>query len=193
MSTSAEPRQMVFIDIETTGLDPTVHETIEVAWWVEGTPPSMIYDLILPHTLAGAEKAALDVNNYSHRELWDRSRWCLPEDIGIFRETIRDRTLVGANVGAFDTTFLTRITGKVWHHRVVEFESWVMGRLGRSHVVSLTESIEAATNYTGLDLPMPNHTAMGDVYAMQQCWLALNHPDSMRDFLSRPPADRSVP
>lgn len=171
--TSPADRQMVFVDIETTGLDPTIHETIEVAWWDVNTRPYEVYDLILPHTLAQADKVSLDINQYHHRELWDRSRWCLPEDIATFREVITGKTLVGANVGAFDAQFLERVTGNVWHHRIVEFESWVMGRLHLPHILSMRDLVKLVATEHDLHLPAPNHTAMGDVYAMQQVWLAL--------------------
>ncbi len=118
---------LVFLDTETTGLDPARHQVWEVALAYEDSPA---ISFIVEHTLIGADEVALEVNGY-----WDR----FPN--GAVRETelradlllpgmLKGVTIVGSNP-AFDTAFLRARWGIApWHHRLInvaEGAMWLFG------------------------------------------------------------------
>lgn len=174
---------VVLVDVETTGLDPQRHEVVEVAWHIEGWGNDDVYELRVPHTLLNADKAALDINGYAQRELWDFSRWALPEEMREFQEALRDNTICSANVG-FDTGFLSRLTGPVWHYRVLDFTSWAAGRLGVPTTLGMQGTYAACVSRFGEDILEPDHTAAGDVRSMLSMRKALLH-DARTDVALR--------
>lgn len=56
---------LCFIDTETTGLDPRIHQPYEVCWWREDEDEPNT--LRLPHTLEYADQQALNIGRY-----WER-------------------------------------------------------------------------------------------------------------------------
>ena len=142
---------VVYVDIESTGLDPNVHEITEIGWAIDGVSDS----IVLPHTLATFEQAALDVSQYHSRELWDMGRWCMPEDIRDLREKLQGVTLAGCNPH-FDAMFLKRLFGgEVWHYRLLDVAAWIVRPGGRLVFVtcSLLDDEGAAQARIDLDHP----------------------------------------
>ena len=106
-------RPLAFIDTETTGLDPSVHEVIEFAVIVEYPDGStdQYHTLIKPTHIETAQPKALEINGYAaHPERWDDA----PEFEQV-AETICEWLLgcviVGHNAG-FDLAFLAAEMGR---------------------------------------------------------------------------------
>ena len=105
--TDFEPRPIAFLDTETTGRHPGIHELLEIGVViVRGDNLAMIDSFevkIKPEHLELAEPEALAINHWS-QEAWKDA---LPhaEALRLFCEKIRGATPAGWNV-AFDRAFL---------------------------------------------------------------------------------------
>jgi DNA polymerase III alpha subunit (gram-positive type) len=98
--------KLVFLDTETTGLDHTKHEIIEIAVVVmeNGVRTKQIECKIKPQRIETAEPKALEINGYSE-ELWkDAGSWTKETSLEI-REIIQNSMIVGHNP-MFDMRFI---------------------------------------------------------------------------------------
>lgn len=160
----SEPRPLVFLDLETTGLDPETHEVWEAAWAVDDGP---IQTVQLPHSLATADPEALTANRY-----WERVGHPNPHRDILLRGVLQDVTIVGANP-AFDAAFLrARWKSAPWHYRLLDVQAYAMPLLGHERPKGLFD-ICAELKEKGFDIPMPDHTAAQDVEALRACFKAL--------------------
>jgi oligoribonuclease (3'-5' exoribonuclease) len=159
---------LVYLDIEATGLDPLVHDVVEIAWAVED---GEVRSYVPEHSLAFADGQALTVNRYFDRDLDRRT----DDTWSIQRELVRDlqgATVVGSNP-AFDTMFLRRKIGYApWHHRLVDVSNVAMMVFDWHRPKGLVD-VTAALVERGLELPTPDHTATGDVECTRAVYLAL--------------------
>lgn len=149
---------LTFIDTETTGLDPRIHQAYEVCLWREDAPEPVT--LWLPHTLDHADPQALRIGGYFDR---DQKPW---SDDHVGRDYLLDQlqgvTLVGANPG-FDAAMLRGFIGtEVWHYRFINVSDGAMWLFGWDRPRSLLDTATAVRD-AGYDIPEPDHTAEGDV------------------------------
>ena len=109
MARQKQLQDLLFVDVETTGLDPTKHELLEVA--ARRTSPDGQTILgeytakLRPLNLAAAEPKALEVNKYSEEE-WAPEK-CVARDVVVkeLHRIAQNCVLVGHNV-SFDEGFL---------------------------------------------------------------------------------------
>jgi DNA polymerase III alpha subunit (gram-positive type) len=159
---------LVYLDTETTGLDPELHEVWEIAWAVNDDP---VQSTFVPHSLATADPKALELNGY-----WDRADSHYPDhkrlvDLEI-RKLLTGNTLVGANP-AFDAAFLRKRWGVApWHYRMIDVESMALGILGYDRPKGLAELAEDLVQLD-YDISLPDHTAETDVIVLRDCYRAL--------------------
>ena len=162
---------LCFIDTETTGLDPRIHQPYEVCIWREDWQAPNTFGL--PHTLEHADPAALVIGRY-----WDRGCEYRVGDhttARVVARHLRGVTLVGSNP-AFDAAMLTRVIGTpVWHHRTIDIGTVAMVKFGLDFPIGLREVFERLVD-RGHDIPGPDHTAEGDVRATRAAYSALVHP-----------------
>lgn len=163
---------LTFIDTETTGLDPRIHQPYEAAWWHEDdvSPVSSW----LRHDLTHADQKALEVGRY-----WDRNAFDAME--GGYLSVAHPRTvasclegvtLVGSNP-AFDAAMLTRYIGSpVWHHRLINVADAAMWVFNWDRPKGLHEIVGELVK-RGYDIPAPDHTAEADVRATRAVYYAL--------------------
>lgn len=163
--------QLVFIDTETTGLDPRIHDAWEVCWWAEADEHPFTF--LLPHSLEHADARALEVGGYWDRRAGgDLNRTVHPMSVPRLTDVLRGATLVGANP-AFDQAFLTKTIGTpVWHYRLIDVCTGAMWVYGWDRPRSLIDTA-AALREDGIDIPEPDHTAEGDVRATRAVYDAL--------------------
>jgi hypothetical protein len=167
-------RTLLFLDTETGGLDPTSDELIEVAWaTLADAQPST---LVLPHHPHRVGEKAAEVNNYYSRQLADPECWATNAEIQKFYTMLHGVTIVGANP-SFDAAFLakhfaTNPFDPPWHYRMLDIESMAYGVLALNEVEGMS-GIRRALVDQGFPIPIPDHTAAGDVTATVAIYHAL--------------------
>lgn len=167
--------QLVFVDTETTGLDPTRHTIWEVAILADGNE----FFWILPvssQALISADPRALAVGGYSKRAL--AGAYDLQEsEIKTIRQNVArqvskltaGRHLVGANP-AFDAAFLTGLLQEAdlqpeWHYHLLDIEPLMLGVLAERGVeVPIPWKSTELSEMLGVPGPTAEdrHTALGD-------------------------------
>ena len=151
---------LIYLDTETTGLDPHQHQVWEIAWAVEGGPVNVIQ---VRHSLSNADPVALKMNGYL-------DRWVC-EEASVSEQRLRDRlrgaTLVCSNP-SFDEAFLReRWREAPWHHRKIDIATYAMPALGLDRPAGLAAIAER------LGVRAPDHTAKGDVLTLRACYIEL--------------------
>lgn len=153
---------LVYLDSETTGLDPALHDVWEVAAAV-GDAPILRY--FLPHDLAAADPRALELNGYSDRFIPGADD---PYNDIRLKTLLDGATIVGSNP-AFDTAFLRERWGVApWKHRLVDIAAYAMPAFGLARPVGLADIA------LRLGIEAPDHSAVGDVHTLRECHRALS-------------------
>lgn len=152
---------LVYIDIETTGLDPHLHQVWEIAYAID-TGPVRTYQV--RHSLDHADPEALTINRYMDRFTGGHDRAVEAE----IQCDLQGATIVGFNP-AFDATFLRARWGIApWHHRTLDVSTYAMGVLNLDHIPRTDELVQLlGINHRGA------HTAAGDVRASRDVHTAL--------------------
>lgn len=159
---TVDESKVVFIDLETTGLDPAQHEIWEVGLIVDGQE----CEWQLPVNLAKADPGALRVNRYYERNVGRRELADQPSAGAVAAEVARlsaGRHLVGA-VPSFDAAFLApflRSHGQchAWHYHLVDVEALIAGKIGMPPPWNSNE----LSQKVGVDpAQFDRHTALGD-------------------------------
>lgn len=157
---------LVFIDTETTGLDPNRHEVWELAYAIGQGP---IHSGVIAHSLRCADPVALRLNGYANRA--DRLSFNLTVEEEC-RSALEGATLVAANP-AFDAGFLRARWGHTpWHHRLWDVEAYAAGVLGLDSLKGL-KGITDTLRELGHDIPEPDHSAAADVATLRASFNAL--------------------
>ena len=163
------PARLCFVDTETTGLDPNVHQAYEVAW---ALGDGAVVEQTLPHTLEHADPFSLKVGNYFERGFHPMPRASHHWRIGELARSLNGVTLVGANP-AFDAGFLRKAIGCApWHHRLLDVEVMAMTVFRLDHIPGLSQ-VRDRLVAMGLTIPEPDHTAKGDVLTTRAVFHAL--------------------
>ena len=136
---------------------------------------------IVPHTLVSADPEALAVNRYLERGLAHRSQWCQPHHLDDLRQLLSDRIIAGANPG-FEDRFLSRLLhGRVWRYRMIDVTQRA-AQVTDTPVLGLRSTAAALRASSRLDIPQPDHTALGDALCARACWVALCMLELERQF-----------
>lgn len=171
---------VVFVDIETTGLNPGYHDIWEVALIVdeEEFTWQMIPDL------TRADSGALRVSRFYERanKAVAAENWDNPQTVaGKVAVLTANRHLVGA-VPSFDAGFLSRFLHRqgfrdAWHYHLIDVEALAIGylwgihdmesdeirRAGIDTATGLPWDSEALSRVLGVDPDkFDRHTALGD-------------------------------
>lgn len=164
---------LCYVDTETTGLDPRIHQPYEVSYWLEDEDePRTSW---LSHTLENADPQALRIGRY-----WERSAFeAIPPHGWFAADTPRwlalgleGVTLVGSNP-AFDAAMLTRVIGTpVWHHRMIDVSNVAMAVFDTNRPLGLADCADMC-RVKGYEIPEPDHTAEGDVRTTRAVYEAL--------------------
>lgn len=185
-------RRIVVVDVESNGLDPAVHQAVEVAWhdMSTGDHGCFVPRHDVQRVLAESQVRALQINRYVDR-LAEAAQDVEGHDVTILRNVLDGATLAGSNP-SFDAAMLRKVihphliqtvrlygngTSAVvdrqvadpWHHRLLDLSAYAAGVLG----VSPSSLPGLATVCELLDLPPGDHTAAGDVAATVACFKAL--------------------
>lgn len=169
---------LCFIDTETTGLDPRIHQPYEICAWREDLDePRTFYP---GHTLEYADPLSLKVGGY-----FDRSFRPTPDNSlatpAMLAKYLHGVTLVGSNP-AFDAAMLTRVIGSaVWHYRLINVAEGAMWLFGWDRPKGLAD-VTAELRTLGYEIPKPDHTAEGDVRTTRAVYYALRNVAAGREL-----------
>ena len=131
-----EPDPVVFLDLETTGLDPDRHEIWEIGLIeADGTEHEFHRR---PKNAAWADPTALRVTDFYGRtsaldwKWWGRGDDYLAADLAVLTA---GKHIVGA-VPSFDAAFLARFLRangqcEAWHYHLIDVEALVAGKFGQ--------------------------------------------------------------
>ncbi len=199
---------LLFVDTETTGLDPYLHRVWEVAALrfdpaTQAVVGEHVWQLPLDAgELADADPEALTLNGYHERRWPDDGLTPLADFVLEFGALAGDAHLVGANP-AFDADRLGRLFRRVggeptWHYRVIDVEAlalgYVHGRQATAHHV-LGERAPAlpapatalpwkSTDLLasiGVERGASQHTALADARWALAGWLAVTTGEGRTD------------
>ena len=167
---------LAFIDIETTGLDVTVHEIIEVGCVITTPRLKMIekFELkIKPEHIENADKIALKINHYNEVD-WENTL-SLENAMKILSKKVKDCVMIGQNV-SFDSSFLeyaflkTKIKNSMHYHKL-DTISIAWAKLHRKFQITHF-SLRELSKYFGIKNENP-HRALSDAYATYELYKKL--------------------
>ncbi len=190
------PSCIAFVDLETTGLDPSRHEILEIGVvLVEARSLEVISErelLVAPARIEDADPVALEIAGYSE------ARWAdampLAEALLAIAPLLEGSLLAGHNVG-FDWGFLEagyRQAGlalpRVDYHRV-DTASLAWPLVASGELASL--SLDAVAAYFGLARPTP-HRALADARCSLEVARRLSDRMRLGGRLARLPSDEQA-
>lgn len=179
---------LVFIDIETTGLEWDKHTAIEIAYV---TQEMEVPKVIIPWSYDpgdysspwyAADTKAMEINKFFGR--YDNGvKRSSDEGIAHFLEVVRDSTIVGANI-RFDARFIEstlELEVEPWHYRLWDITSYSAGIFGLDHLEGWSDtkkridSISKNRLYNSAPVltTTPDHSAAADCQSVKECfnWL----------------------
>lgn len=151
---------LCYIDTETTGLNPAIHDPYEVCLWREGNDEPTTYRL--PHSLVNANPAALKISRYFERGFSDQTLIVEAYQRRSIFQLLNGATLVGSNP-SFDAAMMTKYLGvAVWHHRMIDISNVAMTLFNWDLPNGMADVVQHL-NDLGWEIPDPDHSAEGDV------------------------------
>lgn len=159
------PDKIIFLDIETTGLDPLRHEILEVAGIERSADPTVADSTIHFARRINewtADAKALEVNRYAERKE-ELRRLNLSDDVAKKRIEARfeGALIVGNNV-QFDLRFIEIFLGgkTPWYYAPLDLKAYAAGMCGMTEPASTKFIAELA------DVPLTKdaHSALADAW-----------------------------
>jgi DNA polymerase III subunit epsilon len=167
---------LAFIDTETTGLDFTKHEIIEIGCVIT-TPKLKIIEKfeikIKPEHIENADKTSLKINHYNEED-WSTAV-TLEDAMKIFSKKVKDCIMVAHNVsfdyGFLEYAFMKNKWKNTMHYHKLDTISIAWAKLHK--VPSLDHfSLRELCKYFELENEHP-HSALSDAYATYELYKKL--------------------
>lgn len=192
-----QPREgrVVFLDTETTGLDPATEQVFEIATICGVTGRERVYHLEPDaEVVERMHPKAAEVNRYHERTADPAWVWSSPHHTADdLRKTLTGAHIVGA-VPDFDTRFLTAWYKHMgqdvprWHYHLMDIENLAYGWMLREPLTAQERGVLASlpldsdrlSQMCGVD-PVPEderHTALGDARWVMRWWNRLHGVDN---------------
>jgi DNA polymerase III epsilon subunit-like protein len=154
-------KNWISVDIETSGLDPCVHETIEVGMCWKGGRTNAFS---LPFDESKASPRALEVNGWGTRRF--ARQISVEEALVELDEAFGGGAMLVASPAHFDVGFLEQLFRRLdlsppWNHRsIIDIKSYALGRIG---IETDLRNAEIARLYDLNPLPEDEaHSALND-------------------------------
>lgn len=204
MSHTKPPAPLAFLDTETTGLDPFLHDPWEIAVIrrQEGLETELVYRI--EPDLTNAEPKALEINRYHERTSAPDWQWHDRQEAArALYSQLNGAVLVGSNP-AFDAEMLCHLFGRYyanprpWNYRPVDITTLAAGSLyGRAAewtrrdcdahwygkvagAVGWPWRSYEVSRHVEVEPPAKEaaHTALGDARWARDVWDAVTIPDT---------------
>lgn len=160
-----------FLDLETTGTDPKVHEVLEVAV-LDADGTVLLHSRIMPRRLDLAHPKALEINGFD-LELWQQTARQWHEVVPEIARLLHHSVLLGWGI-RFDVNFLDAggLDRDLLRCRVVDIMPLAYAQLGR---LGLVRGLGLGRTCTFLGVSTENaHTAEADTRAALLVWRKLS-------------------
>lgn len=167
-------RDLAWVDLETTGLDPLEHEIIEIAiirtdWRLNEL--RRFHALVMPLCPECAQEEALAINGFSLDRWLAEGARPLKLALEEARPYLKGASLAGHNIGNFDAVFLRQAHREhamrtPWHWRQLDTVSLAYGPFVCGDIGG--QSLAAMCDALGVINANP-HSAMDDIEATIQC------------------------
>lgn len=158
-------RELIFVDTETTGLDPDSDKLVELTWATRDSEPETLWFGIteVPEFIDGLIK-------FTERGISGRRSDHFA--VQRFLKASEGNIMVAANP-AFDMAFLHAAGIFNFHYRMLDVEAYAMAKLKLAEVPGMS-MIHDILKGDGADwITLPDHTSRNDVLAMRDCYLIL--------------------
>jgi DNA polymerase III epsilon subunit-like protein len=178
------PKAVIFIDTETTDLDPEKGEIIEYTFaeWIDGVRGRHLTRKVMP--VGPVSPKAAEINGYT-REAWEAAGaqpWSSEDNGNVFNfipakeEGTRGegRVIVGGHNTRFDLDFLNWQIKKQGHRQALDYSHRLIDTMtGAAPLMGLGEltsvSLVNVARYFGIDTSLA-HSSAGDVEMTIQVW-----------------------
>lgn len=167
---------LAFVDIETTGLNVTKHEIIQIGVVIT-TPKLKVIEKfelkIKPKYIKNAEPISLKITHYNKKDWQDA--FSLEEAMQIFSKKVKDCIMVGQNI-SFDFAFLeyafikNEIKNSMHYHKL-DTISIAWAKLNKKKNITHF-SLREMCLYFGIENKNP-HSALSDAYATYELYKKL--------------------
>jgi DNA polymerase III epsilon subunit-like protein len=173
------PKNLVVIDIETSGTNPFRHEILSIGF--------VPFDRSLPSAEFYIKHTQIEWTDYAHnnferfREFWEKKSLPPEQAYTAIEQYLTDTfsgkkvTSVGHNIG-FDVAFLRKLAFQAGHdqisglsHRVIDTHTllYVLAERGKIPIEGVTS--DGAFKYFNIDInEQKRHTALGDAFATRE-------------------------
>ncbi|MGX1515040.1 3'-5' exonuclease [Streptomyces collinus] len=201
MSSTRTPKIVAFVDTETTGLDPFLHDPWEIAVILRVDGQDEEHVLRIRPDISNADPAALDINRYFERVSAADWVWDDREAAARRLHALLDGAVIVGSNPAFDAEMITHLLGRYfdqprpWHYRTIDVVTLAAGSLygraaerARRGVAAWFPRIATALGWpwrsydtsrlVGIDPPTPEagHTALPDARWVRDLWDQITVP-----------------
>jgi len=160
-------KKLVFVDTETTGLNPQTDKLVEVTYAVNEEEPVTLF--------FGVKKVPAfidDLTKFSARKVYDEPA-ATEEQIETFKKALENQTMVAGNP-KFDVGFLEANGLYTAHYRTLDVQSYAMAKLNLDFMPSMKQ-IHDMLCERGYKFTEPDHSSRNDVLFMREAFLVLRY------------------
>ena len=160
-------REFVFLDCETTGLNPKTDKLVELTYATNESHFRTLY-----FGVTEVPEFIDNLTKFTERGVAEEPPASL-EQIEHFLETLRDQTMVSANP-SFDKAFLEANGLWTGHYRVLDIEAYAMAKFNLDFVPSMNDIYNMLTE-RGYKLTTPDHSSYKDTKALREAFNILRY------------------
>lgn len=181
MHLKVHQKPRAYVDVETTGLDPTCHEIIEFAALKDNG--DRLTTKISPDRIDQASPQALKVNGYTP-QMWEDAP-SLEEVAPDISEFLTDCVIIGHNI-RFDMAFIETSLRSIGIQERLDYHVVDTVTLAYEHLVPLgleSLSLRNVCKFLGIPPEPKPHCAYNGAYLAQQVYHKLVRAGGLRRFL----------